>query len=51
MFIVPLYTILCQSQKLIQFALMGADEGDFADEGDAVPFRDGLRHKYFINKR
>ena len=23
---------------------------DFDDEGDAVPFRDALRHKYSINK-
>ena len=44
MFVVPLYTIRCQSGPLAQFALC-----DFADEGDAVPFRNAMRHKYSIN--
>ena len=30
---------------------MAIDPGDFVDEGDAVPFRDAMRHHYYIRKR
>ena len=43
MFLVPLYTNVNRGHW------PSLPSGDFADEGDAVPFRDAVRHKYFIN--
>ena len=39
------YTIRYQSVPLPSFPL-----GDFGDDCDAIPFRDAVRHKYFVNK-
>ena len=42
----PLYTIRRQSGSLNQFTLR-----DFVIEGNAVPFRVAMHHKYSINKQ
>ena len=45
MFIVPLSTLSDVNQGHWRLPL-----GDFADEGDALPFRETVRHIYSIQK-